>query len=82
MNEIYIKASDLGEGLVERINKETPLANGDILAISDIVDILDDLLYKIDKLEEEFEDYKQYIADNYKERSPYEMYGISERDFH
>ena len=82
MNEIYIKASDLEESLVERVNKETPLSNGDILAISDLVDIIDELLYKIDTLEEEFEDYKQYVKDNYKQRSPYDLYGISERDFH
>ena len=67
MNEIYIKASDLEESLVERVNKETPLSNGDILAISDLVDIIDELLYKIDTLEEEFEDYKQEVQMIYME---------------
>lgn len=55
MNEIYIKASDLGENLVERVEKHTPISNGDILSIKDLVDIIDELLYKIEKLEEDIE---------------------------
>lgn len=58
MNEIYIKASDLGESLIERVEKHTPISNGDILSIGDIVDIIDELLYKIEKLEEELDEYK------------------------
>ena len=58
MNEIYIKASDLGESLVERAEKHTPISNGDILSIGDLVDIIDELLYKIEKLEEDLDEYK------------------------
>ena len=58
MNDIYIKASDLGVSLIERVEKHTPISNGDILSIGDLVDIIDELLYKIDKLEEEIDEYK------------------------
>lgn len=58
MNEIYIKASDLGESLVERIGKHTSISNGDILSIGDLVDIIDELVYEIEKLEEELDEYK------------------------
>ena len=34
---------------------------------------LDDLLTRYHVLEEEFEDYKEYVKDNYEEISPYKM---------
>ena len=57
MNEVYIKASDLG-GLIDNIEKHTPISKGDILSINDLCDIIDELIYKIDKLEEELDEYK------------------------
>lgn len=58
MNEIYIKASDLGESLVERVKKYTSISNGDILSVGDLVDIIDELVYEIEKLEEDLDRYK------------------------
>lgn len=54
----------------------------DLLSIEDLLGIIQDLYYENERLKEEFEDYKQYVADNYKQRSPYDLYGISEREFH
>ena len=47
-------------------------------------DIAEDLLYEYRKLEEEFEDYKQDVEDNYEYIgiNPYKEYGVSEHDFH
>ena len=44
--------------------------------------MFEDLFCEIDSLEEKIEDMEQDIRDNYKPISPYEMYGVSERDFH
>jgi len=32
----------------------------------DLIVMIDDLIREIDRINEEFEDYKQYVADNYK----------------
>jgi len=47
-----------------------------------IIAMIEDLFCEIDSLEEKIEDMEQDIRDNYKPISPYEMYGMSERDFH
>ena len=46
--------------------------------------MLEELLMEIDRIEEEYEDYKEYVSENYKQipKSYYEEYGISEKDFH
>lgn len=47
-----------------------------------VVAMFEDMFCEIDSLEEKIEDMEQDIRDNYKPISPYEMYGVSERDFH
>ena len=44
--------------------------------------MFEDLFCEIDSLEEKIEDMEDNIRDNYRPISPYEMYGVSERDFH
>ena len=44
--------------------------------------MFEDMFCEIDSLEEKIEDMEQDIRDNYKPISPYEMYGVNERDFH
>lgn len=45
--------------------------------------MLEELLMEIDRLEEEYEDYKENVSENYKQipKSYYELYGVSEKDF-
>ena len=47
-----------------------------------IESMFEDLFGEIDSLEEKIEDMEENIRDNYRPISPYEMYGVSERDFH
>lgn len=51
-----------------------------------IIEMFKDLIWERDKTEErltdELEHEIQNRRDNYKPISPYEMYGVSERDFH
>ena len=47
-----------------------------------IESMLEELLGMIYDLEEKYEDYKEYVHDNYKPIDNYELYGISEKDFH
>lgn len=54
----------------------------DLLTIEDLLGIIEDLYYENERLKEEYEDFKRQVEDNYKPLSPYELYGISEKDFY
>ena len=46
--------------------------------------MLEEMIYAYQDLEEQFEDYKENVSENYRQipRNYYEEYGISEKDFH
>lgn len=46
-----------------------------------LISIIEDLIYEIDRLEEKIEDIKQDIRDNYRPIPYAEQVGISDRDF-
>lgn len=48
---------------------------GDFIPVDSWKNLTEDLLYKLDKLQEEFEDYKEFIKDNYKQKTNKEIYG-------
>lgn len=81
--EVYIKRKDLldfdciTEKTLEKIG-----INKDIISVEELLGVIEDLYFEKEHLEEELEDFKRQAEDNYKPISPYEMYGISERDFH
>ena len=47
----------------------------------DLLSIIDDLIYEVDRLEEQIEDIKEDIRDNYKPISYAEQVGVSDSDF-
>ena len=47
----------------------------------DLHDENEELKYEKEKLQEDFEKYKQIVADYYVKKSPYEIYGVNEKDF-
>ena len=47
----------------------------------DLLSIIDDLIYEVDRLEEQIEDIKEDIRDNYKPISYAEQVGVRDSDF-
>lgn len=80
MKEVYVNIKDFGKATRETFEKIG--FNKDLITIEELVVAIEDLQCNVETLKEEMEDYKQYVQDNYKQRSPYDLYGISERDFH
>lgn len=83
MNNVYIKRKDLLD--FDCIREETLERMGikkDILSIEDLLVVLEELYADKERIEEEYEDFKRQVEDNYEPISPYKMYGISERDFY
>ena len=78
--EITLNVDDKKE-ILEKANKITMTKDKDNYTLEDLFGIIDELTWSYDHLEEEFENYKQMINDNYKPIDPYSMYGVSANDF-
>lgn len=76
MTEVYVKVNELPSWLVKKYFDEK-----DFYSIAELIAIIEDIDSDKERLEEELEDLKQDIEDNYKQITPEEMYGISDKDF-
>lgn len=73
MENVFIKREELNKWIAKYFKE-------DLVSIDDILRVLEDLDNELDRVKEEFEDYKQMVADNYKPISAYSMYGVSRND--
>lgn len=72
MSEVFInvKNTDLEE-----------LFDTDIVSIDELVALIEEQQSEIENLKEKLEDEVEQREEFYKPKSPYEIYGVSERDF-
>ncbi len=75
MDNIFIKKEELNEWTQKHFKE-------DLVSVDDLIRVIEDLDNEVDRVKEEYEDYKQMIKDNYEPISPYKMYGVSENEFH
>ena len=54
----------------------------DLYTADELIEIMEDLKYRIEDLQEENEELKQQIEDNYRALSAYELTGMSEDEFY
>ena len=73
MENVFIKREELNKWIAKYFKE-------DLVSIDDILRVLEDLEFELDSLKEEFDDYKQMVADNYKPISLSSMYGVSKND--
>ena len=73
MENVFIKREELNKWIAKYFKE-------DLVSIDDILRVLEDLDNEIDRVKEEFDDYKRMVADNYKPISAYSMYGVSKND--
>ena len=76
MNEIYIDIRNENEWIKKYFD------NKDLVTISELLDVIEELDSDIANLKMQIEDMENNIKDNYKPVSPYEKYGIDEDNFH
>ena len=76
MENIYIDMREQGTTLSNYFE------NKDLVSVEDLLSELENALEKLDCLQEEFDDYKEYVKDNYRELSQAEQIGFNERDFY
>ena len=72
MSEVFInvKDTDLEE-----------LFDTDLVSIDELVALIEEQQSEIENLKEKLEDEVEQREEFYKPKSPYEIYGVSERDF-
>lgn len=68
---------------VRRLNSELKEYSGDtdIVEVEKLIDSLESLFVEYKELEEEFEDYKQKVSDNYEPIPVSRQVDVSDRDF-
>lgn len=66
MEEVYILKSEMNSWIKKHFDK-------DIISINDLLILIEDLDSELEYTKEKFEDYKQYVKDNYKQLTPSEM---------
>ena len=54
----------------------------DFVSIDDLLGVIEDLDCEVERLNEKIADMRQNVEDFYNPKSPYEILGISESDFH
>ena len=76
MENVMIDIRNMNDWIKDRF------AGKDFVSLEDFFGDYEQLIFDYEHLEEEFEDYQNMVDDCYKPKSAYEMYGVSERDFH
>ena len=68
---------------ISKITNTEYAKRNDLIRVEYILTAMRDLLVSYESLDNEYEEFKNYIDGNYekKEINPYEEYGISEREF-
>lgn len=80
MNEIYIKKEDITNKATKEIF-DILFAKQDLVSVEDIICALENVYYENEDLQEELNDLKSDLEQNYKYIGDYEYYGVSEHDF-
>ena len=82
------KLDDLDKELIQKAGKQTlskyEIDNQNYIEVQELIRVIDDLMLEVNHLEEEVQDIKQDMQENYKPayRDEYEYYGVSRKDFY
>lgn len=63
MKDIYIKASDLGEEIINEMPKQ------DLYSLDEVLGAMEEIIYDYHCLKEEYEDYKENVEDTMQPRT-------------
>lgn len=76
MENIYVDMREQGTTLKKYFK------NKDMVSVEDILKELEQALDDKESLQEKYDDYKEYVKDNYRELSQAELIGYNPRDFY
>ena len=73
--KVYVNMKEINDDIADYFDGK------DLVTVDELLDAIDTLLYDVKYLKEEMHDYKQYVADNYREIPYSEQVCVSDRDF-
>lgn len=82
--EYYYKLDENTAKIVNRVIKITLTdyeVKGTFIPINSFISMIEDLICEVERKEEELNNLKQDVKDNYKQITPSEMYDITDNDF-
>ena len=73
---MYYLLNEKEKELMRKIEKETntKYMSGDMISVESMLSMIEDLKYELEVQKERYEDLEQNMQDNYKQKSPNEMY--------
>lgn len=54
----------------------------EFISIEELIEKIEEINFEKNEIEKEYENYKDYVRDNYRQISNFEQSGMSERDFY
>lgn len=72
---VYVNMKEINEDIADYFDGK------DLVTIDELLDAIDTLLYEVKHLQEEMDDYKKYVEDNYNPIPYSEQVCVSDRDF-
>lgn len=72
---VYVNMKEINEDIADYFDGK------DLVTIDELLDGIDNLLYEVKHLQEEMDDYKKYVEDNYNPIPYSEQVCVSDRDF-
>lgn len=75
MKDIYINLRTQSKTIKENFK------NKDFISVDELLDKFEDLIFELEAVKEEYNDFKKDVEDNYKYMPIDEQVGISDRDF-
>ena len=74
MNNIFVKIEEIPQWLIDKYFK-----NKDLVSVDEIIATLDNVDYELRELQEDFNNYKNYVEENYQEIPERDKIGYDER---
>ena len=75
MNDVYIKATDLNKWITKHFPKQ------DLISITELIGCIEELDIEVDNLNQQLEDIKENLRENYRLIPESQKVGISDSDF-
>ena len=76
MNKILVDIREENNTIKKHFN------NKDVVSVEELLDIIDNLSYELDRLDEEYKDFKQSVKENYRQIPVSEQVQVYDKDFH
>lgn len=83
-NEVFIKLDEKKSEVISKTTKKTFVnyeVFGDFISVDSLWYMVEDLLYTLNNLEDDFEKFKANVNDNYKQISEEEQFEVHDYDF-